>query len=457
MKRAYFFLVYALVFFALSPGIVLEKFEDFIHAPAAWQEALILVFCGLVFALSIIVAARVYRHLKLDFPLPSTDWRCKRILTIPFPGKRSDTTNSAPARNHYFRTVSLILFFFLSKTTPGFNTGSMDQHLREGYYLSARLSCLLRAQVDGDMLSRICNNNPVMFHSPEDHIRAVRFLLDKGCNPNIPDGFGRPVLTYVLGKEDQYLIPLLLEYGADVNHQSPYADAPIIHAARVDDIGLMRYLLEHGAQANAKSSIWNQSQTPLHIVCDAASENLRESVRLLLEAGADLNALDAKGCTPLDILEKRDVPAACDFLRTLGARKATELPLFLSAADADLTARLKAANPTGEDMELTGIIQNGNEPIPYTYHHTSKGNGFITVPGCDGRLSIRCYDGHDDGSIYLNYWAQITLEDKNADQHRDLVVSYTIQTLDDSGNETAQEHHAEAYLWNPAEKAFSAQ
>ena len=277
-----------------------------------------------------------------------------------------------------------------------------------------------------------------------------------------------PVFCLLIGTDITGKAKMLLEYGADINYQTHcdninnqlfYESPPLVRAAEEDDIELLRYLLAHGADANVKS----YDQTALHIICNANSQNLQESVRLLLAADADINVLDAKGRTPLDLLEKstrhensENMSRNREFLIQHGARHASELPISLNPAESDITAKLKAANPNADDTELAGVILHNKGAIPYTYSQTSKGNGFITVPGREGKLDIRCHDAHNDGTIYQHYWAQISLEDKNADQHRDIVVSYTLLQLDDNDQEVSQEPHSQVYIWDPVENAFLA-
>ena len=129
---------------------------------------------------------------------------------------------------------------------------------------------------------------------------------------------------------------------------------------------------------------------------------------------------------------------------------AGDLPISIKSSEHDLTAKLKAANPDGGDADIEGIIEQQGQNIPYSYHHTGKGNGFIVLnPLTGNELRIRCYDDHDDGEVYRNFWAQITLEDVNADGHRDIVVKYTRQS------ETASQH-TDVYLYHTDKRCFTA-
>ena len=80
-------------------------------------------------------------------------------------------------------------------------------------------------------------------------------------------------------------------------------------------------------------------------------------------------------------------------MREHGGLCAAELPLSLKADESDLSRKLQVANPEAADADVVEIIEQKGARIPYTYHHTGKGNAFIKVPGA----SMCCCDSHDDG------------------------------------------------------------
>jgi ankyrin repeat protein len=74
--------------------------------------------------------------------------------------------------------------------------------------------------------------------------------------------------------------------------------APLHHAATNVDPGPLKVLIAAGADVNARDQ---EGNTPLHM---AAYATRSANARLLLEAGADVNAKSAAGRTPLSLARK---------------------------------------------------------------------------------------------------------------------------------------------------------
>ena len=105
------------------------------------------------------------------------------------------------------------------------------------------------------------------------------------------------------------LIELLLEYGWDIQegHQLLH-DANHGHGERV------RIWLDYGVDPNCGA---DDGHTALHIL--AARGAGRESIRALVNAGADINVKDTQGRTPLDVARTAQSQIAAKELMELGA------------------------------------------------------------------------------------------------------------------------------------------
>jgi ankyrin repeat protein len=94
-------------------------------------------------------------------------------------------------------------------------------------------------------------------------------------------------------------------------HQLADLAAPSDYSTHVNQLILAKQLIEHGANVNAVSC--PEGKTPLHEACSSYNVTNLDFVELLLEKGANPNAQDYLGQTPLFYTIK-DAPGAAKFL-----------------------------------------------------------------------------------------------------------------------------------------------
>lgn len=81
----------------------------------------------------------------------------------------------------------------------------------------------------------------------------IKILLSHGANPNGSDSLGESPLIHALASGNEWVMPILLEYGADVNQTgSVYYYTPLITAADKGDVSVVKVLLDHGADIHTK-------------------------------------------------------------------------------------------------------------------------------------------------------------------------------------------------------------
>jgi ankyrin repeat protein len=144
---------------------------------------------------------------------------------------------------------------------------------------------------------------------------TVKLLLDHGADPKAQDSTGGTALLLAARAGDAASVKLLLGKGADGNaragsgygrilfgasslafnreNRPAVGPTPLMMAAVGGDLETVRVLLDHGADARAKSPF---GYSTLHLAADRGNPEL---VRLLLEHGADVNGIDYEGHTPL--------------------------------------------------------------------------------------------------------------------------------------------------------------
>ncbi len=165
-------------------------------------------------------------------------------------------------------------------------------------------------------------------------VAKVRALLDAGANPNLPKNFS--ALEAAAAAAYPKVVEELLKHHPDVN-QRDSAGRTALNALGQSAVGrpgenpaeVARLLIKAGADVNAQDNIY--ANTPLHEVPDAASAKVLiqagaqlnrrnvegqtalmmtldpEIARVLLEAGADKTVRDKKGKTALDLARELEL------------------------------------------------------------------------------------------------------------------------------------------------------
>eukprot|EP00941_MAST-03F_sp_MAST-3F-sp1_P000710 g710.t1 len=176
--------------------------------------------------------------------------------------------------------------------------------------------------------------------SPDPNSRAIAVLLRDGVPPNVRDSYGRTALMAASRSGNVEVIKLLLGSGADVNVRSPVGDVSLLLATEFRHVDCVRVLLQarkvkvdrrgEDTRGTTRVAMGEEpsSFTALHIAAGLStsvtspnekkekdkyseySENEKvgektsctagiDIISLLLEAGADVNLIDAKGMTCL--------------------------------------------------------------------------------------------------------------------------------------------------------------
>ena len=112
----------------------------------------------------------------------------------------------------------------------------------------------------------------------------VKALLDKGANPNVRNEYGAFPLSEAVQQGSQVVIDMLLAKKADPNLGNLEGETALMVAARAGNLKAAEALLKAGANINAKESWGGQTA-----VMWAAAQGQVEMLKLLVKNGARVN------------------------------------------------------------------------------------------------------------------------------------------------------------------------
>jgi uncharacterized protein len=150
--------------------------------------------------------------------------------------------------------------------------------------------------------------NPALFSDTEamplaeaiadDDAESVRKHLREGANPNTKGEYGTTLLQFAISCRSESSLEALLEGGANPNAPGDGADTAVHTAAITPDPVFLRLILENGGDPDARNGVTNG--TPLAQVI-LFPDRADEQFRMLLDAGADVNAKNDLNDTPLHV------------------------------------------------------------------------------------------------------------------------------------------------------------
>lgn len=195
-----------------------------------------------------------------------------------------------------------------------------DRETRE----SKRFGCtpLMRAAESGNLVQVRAlldkgadANHPVphwghtalMLAAGKNQLEVVKILLKAGANPNaVAFGHGGvPGWAWMFAmdrcnKHWLEMIDAMLAAGVELNPKTIYP-SPLGHAIDEDDTVMIKALLKRGAEVNLADS-----ETGDTLLMSAAKYSTSEVVRVLIEAGANVNARNKLGQTALTLADNID-------------------------------------------------------------------------------------------------------------------------------------------------------
>ncbi|KAJ9381457.1 hypothetical protein DTO063F5_6203 [Paecilomyces variotii] len=176
-----------------------------------------------------------------------------------------------------------------------------------GYDTRVRDMLALGADVDIQN-PRWRDRTPLMLAISRRQIAVVRTLLENGANPNFTKGVKHGPLEiailnawYRSWQDGISSIELLLDYGADINLRGYQNRTPLYTAIIFQSPAIVAMLLARGADIYVREEKYQR--TPLHLA--AGVNGSSEIVKMLLDAGSEIDSRDGNDMTPLQTAVSR--------------------------------------------------------------------------------------------------------------------------------------------------------
>lgn len=155
-------------------------------------------------------------------------------------------------------------------------------------------------EVGADLNARDDDGWTALHYAAEaGHILIINELASKGASLDAKDKQGLTPIVFSIQTRQLPVLERLLERGADLNAKDSQGWTPLHHAAYGYFPAAVDLLISKGAHLEARTSkIQHTYATPLH-VSTFRSDTSGECTKLILRAGADIEALDLHGSTAL--------------------------------------------------------------------------------------------------------------------------------------------------------------
>ncbi|MDO5582135.1 MAG: ankyrin repeat domain-containing protein [Planctomycetia bacterium] len=145
------------------------------------------------------------------------------------------------------------------------------------------------------------------------NLEVLKMLLEKGANLQTTAIDGMNLLQYACFKGNREIVQFLLEKGLNPNMRGTNNTPAYFYSCGKPEI--LKMMLKHGADVSLRNNV---KGTAMHF---AAANGALESVRLLVEAGADANAKDNNGETPQVIARAGGFKAVVEYFKNLTSKE----------------------------------------------------------------------------------------------------------------------------------------
>ncbi|SPA30489.1 conserved hypothetical protein; ankyrin repeat; putative exported protein [Cupriavidus taiwanensis] len=216
--------------------------------------------------------------------------------------------------------VSLSLFIAMLTSVPAAASATPEQQLRDAAARgdAAQVSALLAqgASIDArDAQGRTA----LLLATHHNRVQAARVLIDAGADVNAQDAIHDSPYLYAGARGHNEILRMTLAHGADLLSTNRYGGTALIPAAERGHVETVRLLIAAGVAVDHVNRLkWTALLEAIILGNGGAAHT--EIVRLLVNAGADVNLADGDGVTPQQHARQRGYTQIQQILTAAGAR-----------------------------------------------------------------------------------------------------------------------------------------
>lgn len=153
--------------------------------------------------------------------------------------------------------------------------------------------------------------SPLCLAVINEYPHMVQTLIELGADIDLPAQYGTPLL-YAAGRRNKPILEMLIKAGAHINAANKFGQTPLMNACDYECLKIAQCLITHGANPNVQDT---QGRTALMRVLDGNFQYRSAMVKMLVEAGTNLQMTDKRGRTALGIAQQRGWAWAVTYLQ----------------------------------------------------------------------------------------------------------------------------------------------
>ncbi|KAJ8669348.1 hypothetical protein QAD02_000607 [Eretmocerus hayati] len=263
-----------------------------------------------------------------------------------------------------------------------------------------------------------------------NNYRVAKWLLQKGANPYLKDGRGIPPFQYELNSEESFGIiknnPAVL-----CIPENPFDSCgkSYFHiGCALGNRKIMEYYIASGVDVDIRTKMGVDGlcefRTPLHVVINNPGSNATDTIKFLLDHGADIEARDACLNTPLHLSLEFEIRN--DIIELLVAHGAEinvqndygNTPLHFASENGDSSKVIAFLLKIGADINIENV--EGYTPLSYVCE-ILEGSGYA-----QDKIVLTLIR-HVKKLMLLGLY----VSDKNRKAFKEFFELYTISTFDE--------------------------